>query len=307
MKLILDTDPGVDDAMAYFYAHGQKDIELVALTTIYGNVTIKDATQNALWLTEYSNAACKVYQGSAVPLEITPNAPADFVHGAHGFGDYEIGEVMGSAQAETAADYLVRAAQETPGELTLCAVGPLTNVAMAIQKDPDFVSNLAQLVIMGGSLDAGGNVGEYAEANFWNDPHAANIVVNAPGGGRIIIVGLDVTSQIECLESDFEDVAKAAPRAGGFLSEIGQFYMRFYKSKTGRMSCHMHDPTAVIACLKPEFISLEETSLSVVTEGEKIGMLARRTDQNGRKCFVAMGVDAQAVMAEYKQTVSRCD
>ena len=306
MKLIIDTDPGVDDAMAFFYAHGHEKIDLIALTTVFGNVTTDDATKNALWLSEFSGASCPVYAGAKQPLKITPNEPSDYVHGPHGFGTYEIGPVKGSAANESAADYLVRAAREMPGEITLCAIGPLTNVALAIEKDPDFISNLAQLVIMGGSLEAGGNVSDYAEANFWNDPHAADIVTKAPGEGRIVIVGLDVTSQIEFHARDFEGLTVSAPQTGSFLHEIGQFYMSFYKSKTGRMSCHMHDPTAIIASLAPEFLDMEEVALRVVTEGEQIGMMQRRDEQAGRTCFVCMGVDVEGVLADYKRTLANC-
>lgn len=303
MKVILDTDPGIDDAMAYFYGLGASEIDLVGLTTIFGNVTIEDATKNALWLTEFSGAKAGVFKGAARPLSIKPNPPSDFVHGPHGFGDVTIGEVLGTPEAEAAADYLVRAARETPGEITLCAVGPLTNVGLAIQKDPEFVSNLKQLVIMGGSLDAGGNVSDYAEANFWNDPHAANIVVNAPGGGDIVIVGLDVTSKINFTAAHFENLAKASPKSGGFLRDIGQFYMAFYKTKINTMSCHMHDPTAMMVCIKPEIMEMTEVALEVVTDGEKIGMLARRDDTSGRKCRVCVGVKADAVIADFMAVV----
>ena len=303
MKLIIDTDPGVDDAMAYFYAHAYPGIDLVALTTVFGNVTIEDATRNALWLGDLSGGREPVYQGQAVPLAIPPNPPADFVHGKHGFGDYEISAPLREREAEDASDFLVRAAREAPGEITLCAIGPLTNVARAIEKDADFVSNLAQLVIMGGALDVAGNVGPYAEANFWNDPHAADIVVNAPGAGRIVIVGLDVTSQIEFLASDFDALAETSPVAGGFLRQIGQFYMEFYKQKTGRLSCHLHDPSAVIACLEPELMDMEETGLGVVTEGEEIGDLVRRTG-GGRQCFVCVDVQVDALLDTFKRIVA---
>lgn len=305
MKLILDTDPGVDDAMAYFYAHAFEHIELIALTTIFGNVSTEDATRNALWLTEFSNAETAVYKGASKPLSISPHPPADFVHGPHGFGDFEIETATRQVAGEAAAEYLVRAASETPGELTVCAVGPLTNIARAIAIDAEFVSNLKQLVIMGGALDATGNVNAYAEANFWNDPHAANIVVNAPGDGHIVIVGLDVTSQIEFKASDFDDLAMAAPQTGSFLKEIGQFYMRFYQTRTGRMSCHLHDPAAVIASVRPEFMQMHKAALSVITEGEQAGNLVRDNAPGKRFCSVCMGVDAQSVIAEYKQITSQ--
>jgi len=296
MKLIIDTDPGIDDAMAYFYAHAAKALDVVGLTTVFGNVTVEDAVRNALWMVENSGASAGVYGGHRVPLQITPNEPRAYVHGARGFGDYEIDEPKGKASDMPAAEYLVQAARQTPGELTVCAVGPLTNIALAIQKDPEFVSNLHQLVIMGGALDAPGNVTAYAEANFWNDPHAADIVVNAPGGGKIVIVGLDVTDKIAFTPQDFLDVAKASPKIGGFLNEIGKFYSEFF--------CSLHDPAAVIACHKPDLFKMEEVALSVATEGEKIGNMERRAEGGGRKCFVCVRAKSDAVVRQYKEVVA---
>ena len=304
MKLIIDTDPGIDDAMAYFYAHAARALDVIGLTTVFGNVTVADATRNSLWMVENSSASAEVYGGHRVPLQIVPNEPSSHVHGARGFGDYEIDEPKGEASDMSAADYLVRAARAAPGELTVCAVGPLTNIALAIQKDPEFVSNLHQLVIMGGALDAPGNVTPYAEANFWNDPHAANIVVNAPGEGKIIIVGLDVTDKIAFTPQDFRDIAEASPQIGSFLNEIGKFYMDFYQQRSGEFFCSLHDPAAVIACHMPELFEMEEATLSVGTEGENIGNMERRPDGSGRKCFVCVRAKSDDIVRQYKEVVS---
>jgi len=305
MKLILDTDPGVDDAMAYYYAHACHALDLIGVTTVFGNVTVVDATRNALWLVQSSAGSARIYQGAATPLQIPPNAPSSEVHGPRGFGTIEVEDPAGHAEMEDAADYLVRAAGEAPGELTLCAVGPLTNVARAIEKDPGFVSNLHQLVIMGGALDVPGNVTSFAEANFWNDPHAANAVVNAPGAGRVVIVGLDVTGAVELTRDDFAEVEKASPIAGGFLRKIAAFYIDFYESRSGRPACSLHDPSAVIACHKPDLFKMEETALTVTVEGEQIGNMERAAQNGGRKCHVCVGVDTAAVISEYMSVVSQ--
>jgi inosine-uridine nucleoside N-ribohydrolase len=302
MKLIIDTDPGVDDAMTYFYAHAAPEMELLALTTIFGNVTIDDAVRNALWLTEFSGSTATVHRGDAKPLAMVPNHHSDHVHGKRGFGDYEIADPARAEHAEDAVSYLVRMAATHAGELTVCAIGPLTNIAKAVQADPMFIENLKQLVIMGGSLDAGGNVTPHAEANFWNDPHAADIVLNAPGGGRVVIVGLDVTTQITFDPAKFDELAIAAPKTGDFLRQIGQFYMRFYESVTGTYHCFLHDPAALIACEDNAPFRTEAHRLSVVTEGEEIGKMACRSG-DGRACYVCMGVDVQAVVDRYVDVV----
>lgn len=297
MKMIIDTDPGVDDAMAYYYAHAHPDIDLLALTTIFGNVHVADATRNALWLTENSQARTHVYQGAEKPLTITPNPPSDYVHGKRGFGDVEIHDPNRQAGTRSAADYLVETAQQYPGEITLCAIGPLTNVALAVQKDAQFLSNLKQLVIMGGALDVPGNINAYAEANFWNDPHAANIVMTAEGRANVIVVGLDITNMIAFTPQDFDRLAKLSPKAGGFLKDIGAFYLSFYESRSGRRACSLHDPSAVIACLHPEVFDITSTPSEVVTRGDALGQLLRR--KHGRQSHIAIGGDAEVIKAEF--------
>lgn len=300
MKLIIDTDPGVDDAMAFYYAHAHPDIDLLALTTVFGNVTISDATRNALWLTQNAQASTKVYQGAASPLSIPPNPPSDFVHGPRGFGTVDIPDPEGHAQAESAVDYLVGIARKYPGEITVCAIGPLTNIALAVQKDAGFISNLKQLVIMGGVLRAKGNVSDVAEANFWNDPHAANIVLTAPGAGHIITVGLDITDKIAFTAADFHHLAQSSPQAGGFLKAIGAFYLSFYESRSGVAECSLHDPSAVIACLHPEFFKIETHPVAVTTSGKAIGQMHITADESKpRKSHICVGGDIQMIKGHF--------
>jgi len=309
MKLIIDTDPGIDDAMAWFYAHASPRIEIIALTTIFGNVSIEDATRNAQWLVEFSNAGLSVYAGAAAPMVIPAKPPAAEVHGKHGFGTYKIDSVVGASEDESACDYLVRVARQQPGELVLCAVGPLTNVARAIEKDADFVTNLKQLVIMGGSLRAGGNVTSYAEANFWQDPHAADIVLKAPGDGEILIVGLDVTHQVTLGPASFQKIAEVSRRTGAFVEQIADFYFDFYESRKGVRTVSLHDPAAVIACTHPEFFDLERHRLAVINSSEKAGMMISNDSKNdtGRECYVCMNVDAARVVAEFEQVIALND
>lgn len=305
MKLIIDTDPGIDDAMAYCYAHASPEIDTIALTTIFGNVTIDDATTNSRWLTQFTGASTRVYAGADSPIAMPAHPPSATVHGKHGFGLYEIDRYEGKHETEAACDYLVRMANSHPGELSLCAVGPLTNVALAIEKDPDFVARLHQLIIMGGSLRAGGNVTEFAEANFWHDPHAADAVLKAPGGGKIIVVGLDVTHEVNIGPDSFERIAESSPQVGGFLREIGDFYLDFSEQSRGQRTCSLHDPSAVIACKNPELFTMEKHRLSVITSGERSGGLVIDESNQQRECFVCTQVDAPMVVREYEQVVAR--
>lgn len=301
MKLILDTDPGVDDAMAFYYAHACADIDLIALTAVFGNVCIEDATRNALWMVEDAGSAAKVYQGCGEPLEIPRNpAPVD-IHGQTGTGNIVVPQPQIGSQAQSAPEYLVEAAKAAPGEITVCAVGPLTNIARALQLDPEFISNLHQLVIMGGALHAPGNVNEFAEANFWNDPHAANIVVNAKHEGRMVIVGLDVTDRIAFTPQDFDVLASASAKTGGFLKEIGEYYMRFYQSRSGQYLCSLHDPAAVIACHRPDLFTMESHTLCVTETGPELGALREIERDERRVGHVCVASKAQTIVSEYKR------
>lgn len=304
MKTILDTDPGIDDAMTFYYAHSSSSTDLIALTSVFGNVTVEHATRNALWLAESVDQRIPVFEGADAPLSIPDVNPSAHVHGRYGFGDKDRRKVHSQKEAKSAAEFLASEAARHRGELTVCAIGPLTNIALAQEIDPSFVSNLRQLVIMGGSLYAGGNITPYAEANFWHDPHAANDVLSAPGGGSIVIVGLDVTTKVSFSEGDFADLAARSPQVGGFLNDIGQFYMKFYETVTGKYQAFLHDPTAMIACEAPELFSMEDVGLNVVTEGERIGeMVANPTSE--RTCKVCINVDNAQVAQRYKEGIAQ--
>ncbi|MEX0304069.1 MAG: nucleoside hydrolase, partial [Leisingera sp.] len=205
VKLIIDTDPGIDDAMAIFYAAAAPDIELLGLTTIFGNVTTGTATRNALRLLEAAGLDVPVSAGAAAPLVLPPFTPSAHVHGEEGFGDIPAADPKAAPLEEEAADFLCRMAREHKGELVVCPIGPLTNIALAMQRDPDFVKNVKSIVIMGGSLEEGGNITPHAEANIYHDPHAADIVCQ--GGAKVVFVGLDVTHRILCLPEDFASIA----------------------------------------------------------------------------------------------------
>ncbi len=306
MRTIIDTDPGIDDAMTFYYAHGSDRTELAAMATVFGNVTTAIATRNALWLGDSVGSPYPVHRGADAPRAMPGNPPSAHVHGAQGFGDIVVEGVTRDAGAMAAAEHLVAEAAKAPGTLTVCAIGPLTNIAAALDLDSDFIANLRQIVIMGGSLDAGGNVTAQAEANFWNDPHAAHRVLTAPGGGEIVIVGLDVTRQVAFTPADFDRVARDAPVAGGILRQMGDFYMRFYESVTGARTCFLHDPAALIACEFPEMFGMEEHRLGVVCEGEAIGAMVR-DETSPRACRVCTTVDAEAVIARYLDVLARLD
>lgn len=305
IKLIIDTDPGIDDAMAIFYAAAAPDIELLGLTTIFGNVTTKMATRNALRLLDWLNITdVPVAEGLPKPRALPPFPPSAVVHGAEGFGDMPAGAPNGKAIAETAPEFLVRMARQHKGELVLCPIGPLTNIAAALDLDPDFASNVARIVLMGGSLEEGGNVTPHAEANIYHDPHAAERVFAS--GANVTMVGLDVTHRILCTADDFDAMEAAAPRLGGMINEMSRFYLHFYTTVGKHDGCSLHDPAAVIACTHPHLFTPRAVAVSVSCASETSG--ETRIAQDGRTATdVLMSVDGAAVKEQFMATMRALD
>ena len=158
IKLILDTDPGIDDAMAIFYAIGHPDIDLVGFTSIFGNVRADEAALNALRLLEFAGVTADVAQGATQPLEMPANTPSYHVHGDDGMGNANLPAPVGRPISQRAAEYIVEKLNAHPGEITLAAVGPVTNLALALQLDPSIVHKVKQVIVMGGAARAPGNV-----------------------------------------------------------------------------------------------------------------------------------------------------
>ncbi|MER5172387.1 nucleoside hydrolase [Thioclava kandeliae] len=272
MKMIIDTDPGVDDAMAILYAAAHPGIELLGLTTVFGNVTVEQATRNALHLVERAGLDIPVAQGAFKPLVNGPIEPSQHVHGPEGFGDITDITVSRKAISESAPEFLVRMAREYRGELVLCPVGPITNIAHAIALDPGFAGNLAEIVFMGGALDVPGNVSPVAEANTYHDPHALDVVVQS--GAKIRMVGLDVTNKVLLDAADFAALEGINPTHGAFLREMSHFYLEFYKSR-GQIGCGLHDPLTLMSAVMPDLLGLTVTPLAVTLEGPEAGATRR--------------------------------
>ena len=304
-KLIIDTDPGIDDAMAIHMAFADARIEVVGLTTIFGNVTTKQATRNALHLSQMAHYPVDVAHGADRPLTRDPHPPADFVHGPEGFGSLPAPDVETAPDPRDAARYLCETCAAAPGEIIICAVGPLTNLAAALALDPDITRTAARVVVMGGSAARHGNVSDCAEANIWNDPHAADAVFAADWD--VTMVGLDVTEKTQCTPQDFTDLGAASPIIGGFLQQAADFYFDFHEAKTGTRSCFMHDPSAILAISDPALFGFQTTPISVVCEGEETGRTIAGPATGRRATHVAMTVDSQAARQRFLGLVRVAD
>ena len=309
-KLIIDTDPGVDDAMAIHLAFADPRLEVIGLTTIFGNVTTRQATRNALYLAEMAQYRTVIAEGSSVPRRRTPQPPAHFVHGSEGFGTLPAVTPKTSADPRDAARFLCESCAAAPDEIVICAVGPLTNLAAALDHDPAIVDHVKHVVIMGGSAARHGNVSDCAEANIWNDPDAADAVFAADW--NLTMIGLDVTEKTQCTPDDFTTIAKTSPHIGGFLEEVAEFYFDFHENKTGKRICFMHDPSAIIAITNPELFGYEMAPITVTCDGDEIGRTVAmpntpKNNDGRRDVQIATDVNTTAVRQMFMSILATAD
>lgn len=255
--------------MAIAYAAAHPDLDLLALTTIFGNVSVGEATRNALLLLDYLGHPAEVAAGEARPLAISPNEPGYHVHGPNGFGNVELPLSHRQALHLDAANYLIETTKRFPGEITICAVGPLTNLARALQRDSSIVDRVRQIVVMGGAVYVPGNVSPAAEANFWNDPHAANAVLGA--AWPVVLAPLDSTLPVVLSDQFFADLADTEPVAGVLLASMARFYARFYRGHVGLDGCVPHDVMALAWLTAPGMFTQKTGAIAVSTGGPAIG------------------------------------
>jgi len=263
-KIILDTDPGIDDAMAIFFAFQSPDIELLGLTTVYGNVPVTMAAQNALTLCELAGKNdIPVTKGVGMPWVGEESTYAHFVHGEHGFGHIKPEPPKGELDPRSSAQFIVDMARKYPGEITLVAIGPLGNLALALRLEPELPKLVKGVSIMGGAAFVPGNVTPVAEANIWNDAHAAEIVCAADWD--LVMFGLDVTNDVPFAPTFVDVLAEKNPTLGGFVQESAQFYMDFYSQNREDRVCFFHDAFPIAHLRHPELFELTEGHVRVGT------------------------------------------
>jgi len=263
-RIIIDTDPGVDDALAFLLALASPEIKLEALTTTQGNVTIEKATRNALSVLELANAShIPVVQGSMLPL-VQPLRASDAVHGASGIGNSKLPEPDIKPVAGHAVDYLIERVRAEPGEISIFAIGPLTNIAMAIRRGPEFAISVKELVIMGGAIQEGGNVTPLAEFNIFVDPHAAHIVFHS--GIPITLVPLDATHKCLLQQGHVDRLLKISSPVSRFIKEAVEVYLKFSLER-GYPGSALHDPLTLATIIAPELLTLKEHYVDVDISG----------------------------------------
>jgi inosine-uridine nucleoside N-ribohydrolase len=281
-KVIYDTDPGVDDAMALYYALAHPGIDVVGITTTFGNVSVEQAAINALYLTAIAGREITVTKGVKTPWVKPGEAAPDFIHGADGLGNLPSRQkTSNTLDPRSSAQYIVDMARAHPGEITLVPVGPLGNLAAALKLEPALPTLLREVILMGGTVTESGNVSPVAEANIWNDPHAADQVFSA--GWKLTMVGLDVTHRVILPVSMFQHIAQHHRHtATDTLLHAVRFYADFYSNLYPHVAkihgCFGHDVLAFIYLTNPELFTTERGRIRVATEGLAQGqtMLRRK-------------------------------
>ena len=284
-KVIYDTDPGVDDAMALYYALAHPAIDVVGITTTFGNVTVDQAALNALYLTAIAGKNIPVTKGVKTPWCKPGEAPPAYIHGADGLGNLAQRQpTTHTLDPRASAQFIVDMARAQPGEITLVAVGPLGNLSLALKLEPALPRLLREVILMGGAITEPGNVSPVAEANIWNDPHAADQVFTA--GWKLAMVGLDVTHQVIMPVALFKRIAeKHRHIATDTLLHAVDFYANFYSNLYPHVAkihgCFGHDVLAFIYLTHPEFFTTESGRIRVATDG-----LAQGQTMMNRKDFI---------------------
>lgn len=279
-KVIFDTDPGVDDAMALYYALAHPGIDVVGITTTFGNVHVEQAAVNALYLCSLAGRSIPVTRGVSKPLVKLAEAPPIHIHGADGLGNLpHRTRTLNHLDDRSSAQFMVDMARQYPGEITLVAVGPLGNLAAALALAPELPKLVREVILMGGTVLEAGNVSPVAEANIWNDPHAADLVFTA--GWPLTMVGLDVTHQVILPQALFKSIAEHHQHvATDTLFHAVDFYSDFYSQHdpiVGRVhGCYGHDVLAFVVLTNPELFTLQTGRVRVATEGLAQGQTMMR-------------------------------
>ncbi len=311
-KVIIDADPGIDDSVAILFALHSPALEVLGITTVFGNADIEQATRNALTLVELAGRRLPVARGASKPWIGDPSPPPDFVHGADGLGNVETPLPATGPIDMSAAQFIVETVRAHPGEVTLLAIGRLTNLAAALAIEPRLPALVREVIVMGGAASVRGNVSPVAEANVHGDPHAADIVFTTRW--PITMVGLDVTTQVRLQDSVLERIGAANQQAGGFIYEITRFYRGFYDSIGLTGGFYVHDPSAVAFLIDREIFSTEKARVRVATDGIAAGqtIVVAGTPSEGwtdwadlPEVDVCRGVDADRLLRLLESTLTR--
>ena len=292
IPVIIDCDPGHDDAIALMLAAASPEIDLLAVTTVAGNTTVDKTTRNALAVLELiGRTDVPVAMGSDVPLE-RDLVTAEYVHGSTGLDGPELHDPTMQPHELGAVSYLARTLAAADQRITLIPVGPLTNIAMLISAHPDLVERIERIVLMGGAIGLG-NITPAAEFNIYVDPEAADLVFRS--GLDITMIGLDVTHQAR-LTTDHADQLRPSGVAGAFVADLLGYFVPNYQRRMGITGAPIHDALAVAHVIWPDLV---ETGAFAVEVDTTAGPSAGRTlvdffHVTGRETNAKVGVSVNS-------------
>jgi purine nucleosidase len=288
-SILLDVDTGVDDALALGLAAFWPDVELVSVSTLTGNAHVTMTTANTLTVLDFVGASqVPVCRGASRPLVKTPVTSAH-VHGDTGLGSAELPKSTRQEMKEKGPASIVRLARERQGELTLVCVGPLTNLAIALNVEPDLAQWLRKVVIMGGAYEIPGNITPHAEFNIYADPDAAQQVLSA-GITDVTLVGLDVSHQTALPRQAWEAAQRLTSPSAVLVAEVCKDTFE----RRGLDGFYLHDPLALGVALDPTFVECENGTVDVILDGEERG---RTITSLGGTHKVARRVDSDRFLA----------
>ena len=267
-KIIIDTDPGQDDAAAIMLALGSPaEIDVLGITAVAGNVPLALTERNVRIICELCGRPdIKVFAGADRPLS-RPLVTAEHVHGKTGLDGPELAEPTMPLQPGHAVDFIIETLlSEAPGTVTLCTLGALTNIALALTKAPEIAPRVRELVMMGGGFFEGGNITPAAEFNIYVDPQAADIVVKS--GIPIVMMPLDVTHRVLTYKARVEKIKAIGSPAAVAMAEMLEFFERFDIEKYGSDGGPLHDPTVIAYLLRPDLFKGRDCNVEIETQSE---------------------------------------
>lgn len=301
--VLIDTDPGIDDAMAILLALRSPELEVRGLTTVHGNADVVQTARNARQILELAECSdIPVAMGAARPLVRAFAGVVEEVHGANGLGNVSLPAPKVPLVNMPAAYFIVEQILAAPGELVILTLGPLTNLALALHLKPEIARLVRGVVLMGGAAFCAGNVSPVAEANIYHDPEAAKLVFEAPW--PLTMVGLDVTTQVVMDKPYLADLLQAGNRLTEFITTITPCYIAYHSRRYHLDGFHVHDSSAVAYLIQPDLFDTQEYYVQVEIQGGCQGYtVVDRLGQCGQKpnVRVCVGVEAAGVLALYKQ------
>jgi purine nucleosidase len=308
-KIIIDTDPGQDDAAAIFLALGSpEDVDLLGITTVAGNVPLPLTSRNARIVCEWAGKTnTKVFAGCDRPLG-RPLVTAEHVHGKTGLDGPELHEPTMRLQDQHGVDFIIDTLRQEPaGTITLCTLGPLTNIGQAFKNAPDIIDRVQEIVLMGGAYFEVGNITPAAEFNIYVDPEAAQIVFQS--GRPITVMPLDVTHKVLTTAPRIQALRDLGTSAGTAMAEMVDFFERFDVEKYGSAGAPLHDPCVVAYLINPDLFSGRHINVEIETSSElTLGMTVADwwgvTDRAPNAMFMG-DVDADGFFALLTERIGR--